>query len=347
MQRNGRPSPAPQTPQTTTMEKTDAQTTSTLEARRSHSPPNNPPAPWLLLVYPVILAMGSLFSTISPIAAMALPVPVDTPEGDHTAEIDVQTLYEATNYFARKHNILNVYFVKFGWFWTTLAFVLLQITTRPASSPSRQPTHYAHAAIRYTFVTISWILTTQWFFGPALIDRSFTFSGGHCEALPAKMQDSNNMVDSAVRVTTIFSSTACKAAGGRWRGGHDISGHVFMLVLSSAFLLFELYLADAHSSHPSVSPRAAAAVAHDMTEEEKKSIGGWESEEMARVRIYVRYFVYVVVVLDFWMLMMTAIWFHTWLEKVSGLVLAAATVWVVYFLGELKPEWSRVVGGLR
>ena len=33
---------------------------------------------------------------------------------------------------------------------------------------------------------------------------------------------------------------ACKAVGGTWRGGHDISGHVFILVLGSAFLGLEL-----------------------------------------------------------------------------------------------------------
>ena len=103
-------------------------------------------------------------------------------------------------------------------------------------------------------------------------------------------------------MTAIQSGPACKAAGGRWYGGYDISGHVFMLVLSSAFLLYELHISDRDSSHPSVSPQAAAALAHDMTEEERKAVGGWETETQARIRLWSRYFVYVVVVLDFFRL---------------------------------------------
>ena len=119
-----------------------------------------------------------------------------------------------------------------------------------------------------------------------------------------------------------------------------------MLVLSSAFLFYELYISDTHSSHPSVSPEAAAKLAHDLTEEERKSMGGWETETNARIRVWSRRFVWVVVALDVWMIMMTAIWFHTWLEKVSGLVLAAGCVWGVYFLPDIVPAWKNVVGGL-
>ena len=35
-------------------------------------------------------------------------------------------------------------------------------------------------------------------------------------------------------------SQACKQIGGVWKGGHDISGHVFILVLGSASLMAEL-----------------------------------------------------------------------------------------------------------
>jgi len=118
-----------------------------------------------------------------------------------------------------------------------------------------------------------------------------------------------------------------------------------MLVLSSAFLLYELYISDTHSSHPSVSPEVAAKLAHELTEEERKAMGGWESELNARIRVWSRRLVMGVVALDFWMILMTAIWFHTWLEKLSGLVLAAASIWGVYFLPELVPPWKGVVGG--
>lgn len=295
------------------------------------------PSSYLLLIYPVILALGSLFSILSPVA---VPPPATPLAPGVTSELNVPSFLPPTNYFSGKRNIFNLYFVKIGWLWTTLAFIFLQLTTRPP--PANTQKHYLQAGLRYALVTFSWILTTQWCFGPALIDRSFTITGGHCEPHLAN----TNGLKEALDITFITSGLACKAAGGRWRGGHDISGHVFMLVLSSAFLLYELCIADRESSHPSVSPQAAAALAHDMTEEERKAVGGWESETLAKIRIWARYFLYVVVALDFWMLMMTAIWFHTWLEKLSGLLIAAVTVWGTYILGDVVPQWRDVVGGL-
>jgi hypothetical protein len=310
------------------------------------------PSPYLLLVYPVILALGSAFSQISPIANAYTQTSSYTPpfdpgltSGQNTPTNPVQQF----NYFAGKRNLFNIYFVKIGWFWTTLAFVLLQLTLQPASSRTKskgKQNHYVHSLIRYTLTTTSWILVTQWFFGPALVDRSFTLTGGHCEytTIPQNIAMNDETTAKINKLPTLVSAVACKAKGGHWRGGHDISGHVFMLALSSAFLIYELIISDSHSSHPSISPRAAANISHDMSEEEKKAIGGWESEGVAKLRVYVRYFVYAVVGLDFWMLMMTAIWFHTWLEKLSGLMLAGATLYSVYFLGEFVEGWRGVVG---
>jgi hypothetical protein len=282
------------------------------------------PSAYLLLLYPLILAAGSLFSVLSPIATSPLSTDI------------------RPNYFAGKRNLINLYFVKIGWFWTTLAFTLLQLTTRP--SPHLKQKHYTQSITRYFLITTVWYLTTQWFFGAALIDRSFTLTGGHCEA-PHAPQSPSDLKAAVVDYPLIGVATACKAAGGGWRGGHDISGHVFMLVLSSAMLVYELYLADAHAPHPHVSPAAAAKVAHDLTPEERDAVGGWESEASARVRVYARWLLWGVVALDGWMIMMTAIWFHTWLEKLSGLLVAAATLWAVYFLPEAVPAWRAVVGG--
>ncbi|EXJ89045.1 hypothetical protein A1O3_02109 [Capronia epimyces CBS 606.96] len=294
------------------------------------------PSPYLLLIYPVLLALGSLWAVISPVAA---PPPNAPLAPGVASDLNVHHFHQ-TNYFAGKRNLINIYFVKMGWFWTTVAFVLLQSTTRPRASIAQK--HYLQAALRYALVTFSWILTTQWCFGPALIDRSFTITGGQC----APHQFNEASLTDVVKLSQINSGILCKASGGKWHGGHDISGHVFILVLSSAFLLYELYIADRHSTHPHVSPQAAAAVAHNMTDEERKAVGGWESERIAKIRIWSRYFLYGVVSLDLWMLMMTAIWFHTWLEKLSGLLIAGSTIWSVFFLGDFLPQWRSIVGAL-
>lgn len=283
-----------------------------------------------------MLALGSLFSLLSPVASP----PVTPLAAGVTSDLHKPSFFHKVNYFAGKYNVVNLYFVKIGWLWTTLAFALLLLTTRPP--PANKAKHYTQSLTRYAIVTTSWILTTQWFFGPALIDRSFTITGGHCEA--PSVHNLSGLAEAA-KMSAKNSAIACKVAGGRWRGGHDISGHIFMLTLSSAFLLYELYIADTHSAHPSVSPAAAAKVAHDLTDEERKAVGGWESETAAKVRVYARYFLWGVVGLDFWMIMMTAIWFHTWTEKVSGLLLASGTIWGIYFLSDFVPAWRDIVGG--
>jgi hypothetical protein len=294
------------------------------------------PSSYLLLIYPVILAAGSLFSLISPIASPpATPLAPGLTSDLHTPPTSSQT----PNYFAGKHNIINIYFVKIGWLWTTLAFALLQATTN--SSNSNKSIRYIQAIARYALVTSSWFFTTQWLFGPPLIDRSFTITGGHCEFPSGEVS-----LEGGIDITTLTSAISCKARGGRWRGGHDISGHIFMLTLSSAFLFYEMYISDRNSSHPSVSAAAAAKLAQDLTEDERKAMGGWETETDAKIRLWSTRFAWAVISLDFWMILMTAIWFHTWLEKLSGLVLATSCIWGIYYLPELVPSWGNIVGDL-
>lgn len=312
---------------------------SSLLTLSSTSPQFNP-SPYLLLVYPIILALGSFFSTISPAASSATHAGALTP--GVASELNSPTTLHPVNYFASKRNLLNLYFVKIGWFWTTLAFALLAYTSHTAQQNGKSSSstrRLLQAALRYSLVTATWVATTQWLFGPPLIDRSFTFTGGRCEALPAKIDD-NGRSD----VSAIATSIACKAVGGSWKGGHDISGHIFMLVLSSAFLILELYISDALSPHPHISPKAAAVVAHDTTDEEKRELGGWESDTQAKIRLWTRYFVLTVVGLDFWMFLMTAIWFHTWLEKLSGLFISISCVWAIYYLPAFLPAWREIIG---
>lgn len=316
------------------------------QAETRARPTPTKPSPYLLLLYPFVLALGSLYSHISPYAHT---LPIEPLAAGAISSATAPSSHQPS-YFAGKGNLVNILFVKRGWLWTTLAFVFLQLTTRfvtsqssPLTAREKSRNHYLQAVLRYILITTSWIFVTQWFFGPPLVDRSFTLTGGHCEGLPAKLSDSTTE-DKIAKVAAVYSSGACKRVGGSWRGGHDISGHVFMLVLSSAFLLYELYIADTHSAHPSVSARAAFNVAHGMSEDEKRAIGGWETEGEARLRVYARYFLYAVVALDVLMMFTTAVWFHTWLEKLNGMLIAGISVYATYFLGEFVPAWGAIVG---
>lgn len=111
-----------------------------------------------------------------------------------------------------------------------------------------------------------------------------------------------------------FTATACKAVGGQWKGGHDISGHVFLLVLGSAFLGFEIL--------PVVGRWAGLREMRNVRRgdggvgsAEGEIVGGEEGEgkeERAGLSMPVA-----VAGLSWWMLLMTAAYFHTWFEKVS------------------------------
>ena len=80
----------------------------------------------------------------------------------------------------------------------------------------------------------------------------------------------------------VVTSAACRVAGGKWLGGHDLSGHVFLLAHASAFLWAEL--------EPVVR-------------------GGWSGVENVVVGATLAVW--------WWMLLMTGVYFHTAVEKVS------------------------------
>ncbi|PGG96648.1 hypothetical protein GX51_07727 [Blastomyces parvus] len=277
------------------------------------------PPPLSLALYPLTLLLGSLYSLISPTArplASASSSPGVAPDSDTSP----------VNYFARKGNIFNVYFVKVGWLWTTLAFISL-LLTQPAFnsrllSPGTRLKRVGQATGRYILVTIAWWLTTQWFFGPGIIDRSFIATGGRCETSNAP-----GSTDPISELAAALTSTACKASGGAWTGGHDVSGHVFMLVLASAFLFCEL--------------QGASAAEGELEEPKDKH---HEVVRQAPSERWGRNFTLAVGGLSWWMLLMTAIWFHTWLEKVTGLLLAIGTVYAVYFLPRTLTPWKNIIG---
>lgn len=255
----------------------------------------------LLAIYPSTLLLGSLFSTLNPSARSA----------PYSALLQSHPPTHAPSYFARKRNLFNVFFVKIGWFWTSLAF-LIYLLLHPSTGPPRSlilTRRRLQALLRYTIITAWWVLVTQWFFGPGLVDRGFLLTGGKCEQVRtaagrAQMSETEEF----------FTATACKAVGGQWKGGHDISGHVFLLVLGSAFLGFEIL--------PVVGRWAGLREMRNVRRgdggvgsAEGEIVGGEEGEgkeERAGLSMPVA-----VAGLSWWMLLMTAAYFHTWFEKVS------------------------------
>lgn len=304
---------------------------------------NNPyyPTPTetiLLAAYPVLLVFGTLFSLLNP--------NVRSSPYDFISQSHVQNSGAVPSYFARKDNLFNVLFVKRAWFWITVSFFAFVFTHPSYRSTERK----LRATVRWGLVTLWWIFVTQWFFGPAIVDRGFRVTGGKCAVAQAKVNEQVKAdsipgpVGADVDVAgfkEFVTAAACKAAGGRWTGGHDISGHVFLLVLGSAFLVQEVgWVVARHYWRRNVRnvdertvvmhDGAVKSAGTDLAADKRWDDYSPEMDEEREVREVAvaggglwdalghgGKAILGVVGLSAWMLLMTAIYFHTWFEKVG------------------------------
>ena len=289
----------------------------------------------LLAAYPVTLLLGSLFSHFQASTRNATYLP-------DSQAFDQQ---HAPSYFAKKSNVFNLYFVKIGWFWSTLAFFLLIFSHSSLGSPLRlQLTRRRiQAIVRYTCITAVWIAVTQWFFGPAIIDRSFRWTGGQCETVMGDSLEDQAKREQMGEVREVMTHAACRAIGGQWTGGHDISGHVFLLILGSAMLWLELLpavlrmegLREARRIRKQDGSIMSAAV------EIEEPYGASDGQNDSGIGVKAAL---VVAGLSWWMLLMTAAYFHTWFEKLTGSLVAFSAIYLVYFLPRALPGLRNVLG---
>lgn len=201
-----------------------------------------------------------------------------------------------SHYWASKSNALNVVFIKRAWGWTSLAFFSLWATS-PCS------TRTASRLVKWATETAAWLVFCGWFFGPALIERFIVASGGDCfVSLPSGdvltvphefcyTKASLHPADYPDLFQTAFTSTPPEwRARPRLRQGHDISGHIFLLTMSTLFLVDQLRVSLRRNSE-SWSTLHTYAV--------------WANVALVGV----------------WLLASctTSVYFHTPLEKVTGL----------------------------
>lgn len=271
----------------------------TRPAKRNNPYLPTPTEALVLGIFPAILVFGTIFSVLSPDVRRA--------EFDPATQAHSQDPNLSPSYFARKDNILNVHFVKKGWFWTMVAFAVFA-STHPALR--KRAGMFQQAVARLGLATLSWFLVTTWFFGPAIIDRSFRWTGGKCELVE------DAVAEGTEHLGQVVTAVACKAAGGAWKGGHDISGHVFLLTLASGFLMQEVGWAWARYAGKADERSIVMA---DGAVKNAKVEADASTETTVAVRDTIGWggrFAAVVVGLSLWMLLMTAIYFHTWFEKV-------------------------------
>ncbi|CAG8973283.1 hypothetical protein HYALB_00000046 [Hymenoscyphus albidus] len=307
----------------------------TLKTMSAHTARRSPILPttletFLLSIYPTILVLGSIFAILDPSARNA---PYNAQTQSHHAAT-------APSYFAKKSNVFNQFFVKIGWAWITLSYFLF-LFTHPSTGP---PLTFVitpkriRGTLRYGIVTLWWIFVTQWFFGPAIIDRGFVATGGQCELVRKEGAD----MDEVRRFVT---SVACKSVGGSWKGGHDISGHVFLLVLGSMFIFEEILHVVLKTQMTKEQRTVSMADGAVKSAEVEATLGGYDStvERPRQWTIGARVGVGVGA-LSVYMLLMTAAYFHTWFEKLTGLLVALSGIFVVYFLPRAIPALRSVIG---
>ena len=117
-------------------------------------------------------------------------------------------------------------------------------------------------------------------------------------------------------VQAMVTAASCKIAGGVWKGGHDISGHVFILIVGSAFLLLEAWPVLGNGL---VWGGVKEVVAQKQEDDENdNTVAETKRSDSAQEGVSTPvWFLLGVAGLSGWMLLMTATYFHTWVEKVS------------------------------
>ncbi|KAK4047146.1 hypothetical protein OIV83_005598 [Microbotryomycetes sp. JL201] len=248
-------------------------------------------------------------------------------------------------YFADKRNIINQLFVKSAWAWTTLAFVLHSASTylstydAPAASPARislsGPSRFAVLTVnvrRYLLATLYWYYLTQrsWFgmSYPSVSRYILMKTGATCvpSALSSSPNENANPMNQIDDIVSAFSSEssghsefgkACVGARGEfWRGGHDVSGHTFMMVHTTLFL-YQLIAPTLPLVFPSLYKKSFS----DKSKTTKTTYSPVEQPAPLAVKL-TTYFALAIMALSWWMLLMTSLFFHSPSEKMSGFMFA-------------------------
>ncbi|KAH9941006.1 inositol phospholipid synthesis and fat-storage-inducing TM-domain-containing protein [Amylocystis lapponica] len=171
-----------------------------------------------------------------------------------------------SHYFASKANLLNVLFIKRAWGWTSAAFLFLFSTGPPLTRTKERVAQYLAA-------TAIWLIFTTWFFGPPVLERLISSTGGECVlalpsgavlTVPTDFCYAKTVLSPATHpalfATSLLLPDADWHARPRLRRGHDVSGHIFLLTLSALFLVDQLRPSFSPHAHPRWSPLHRRAV---------------------------------------------------------------------------------------
>lgn len=254
---------------------------------------------------------------------------------------------EVYNYYNDKRNILNQVFVKQGWFWTTAVVAayygaLVYNRSRAGASGARAGASagvgpiLTKALINYLVATAWWVLFTQWCFGLPLMDKIFVWTGGRCYVPPGRMDPGHKLalvftqIHDGTFATNVINSKTCRQLKGQWEGGHDPSGHVFLLTHSSLYMFFEVRQYGKYGLGQVKELWAQLG--------REKTAGGRMAVVGSHILAHASILAYGLIGLWWFMLLMTNIYFHSILEKLVGLMFGY--VMGAWYLGT-RPSGAR------
>jgi len=199
--------------------------------------------------------------------------------------------------YTKKRSVVNKYFAKLAWAWTTLAIFVFYLFSQKTKKSK------VNALIRYIIATLYWFILCRWAFGLSVFNR-IQRQYGKCE-VPSKTKGEN---ESSFISTTSFNCTSVHK--GRWIG-FDVSGHVFLLIHASLFLLEETW---------PVLRKQVFHLLNTSTPIEKKRKAG----KVCCACLFCLVFV----ILWFYTLCITTTHYHHFREKILGF-LFPALYWVI------------------
>lgn len=326
--------------------------------------------------YNVMLSNPSALVAATPKAASTASLTTSSPRLDRL--VDAAKL--PATIFADRRNLLNRLFIKYAWFWTTLAFLAQVLTLRAAgghaedanskgkgrqrgesvggedlgadasATPARtgmertkEATVYSAMSVstlRYIVATLLWMSFSSWFLGPPIMDRVRHYSGAVClpstsplggitlpgsidaqfcyARRPLTAQTHPQLFQTGHQIVAAEHGGSLKAA---WRGGHDISGHTFILVLSTLYLLEELTPYLPHLLPSSLQLQVQQWIPRQYWSPSSPFLHSPHlTQQKATINLAVTLSILSLLTAWSFSLLFTALFFHTPGEKISGLV---------------------------
>nr|CAD2123828.1 unnamed protein product [Meloidogyne enterolobii] len=195
-------------------------------------------------------------------------------------------------YIVQKHNVFNRFGTKIGWFWTCLLLSPFMWITSLIHNESYLKAFYSQ--IRLLIATIGWYLWTNAFV-------KFEDQTGVCQGL-----NNSSKID-------------CYNGGGKWIPGFDVSGHTFLLLYSILIISEESFSFKNLPSKPQLISKNLPT---------NQQIKRFEQIRKFVERNFIGLFL-LHLLWDF-QLIVTALYYHNFLQKLVGAAIAVGCWAVTY-----------------